>query len=168
MYLPIMDDSSMYASCRCDTTRIQSTSIDGHNMHCDKCMICGVYGHHRPMPGSLRQFTAGWCSFHYTMLASVSNKKMKNTFARANHDPERVAHMLCRHDMGETHFKRKAEQFIRRKKHPNFDTDLHEYMHVGGRDSVSNFMRHIPNNFPFEWVSIIVDRLVWNLEPNKQ
>lgn len=142
-----MDD--IYELCRCDRTRRRNTSLDGYNMACGKCIICGMSGHYRQMPGSLKTFEAGWCEYHYAKIEKLSTKQIKNAFSTAKQDPERAAHLLCRKDMGTAYYEALMNHFFTKKKCATFDRDFIDYFKNG---DIEKFMQHFPESMPHECI----------------
>lgn len=151
-YAVAMDEFDIYDMCKCDRTRRHVTSVDGYNMHCDKCIICGVSGHHRSMPGAPRSFKAGWCEYHYQKIENTSTKQMRNVFSTARQDSRHAAHLICGNDMGVEYYERQADNFFAEKKPSAFNSDLGFYLADPSIENITNFMQHFPESMPYEWI----------------
>lgn len=152
-------DDDIYDYCCCNRTRRIQTSIDGYNLRCGKCLICGLSGHYRQMPGAPKAFKAGWCEFHYGKIAETSTKQMQNVFATAKHDPAHAAHMICGRDMGTSFHRDQANSFFTMHKSLAFNRDLWDYCY-NDTESLANFMRHFPETMPYESIASLCTRFV--------
>lgn len=140
----------MYMHCRCDPGRRQETSLDGHTLHCGKCVICGRYGHFRTMPGIARKFDVGLCEFHYSKLASATELQTTNAFATAKQDPEAAAHLICNRDMGTGYYRNQRNAFFSQKHHYQFYNDLDELVFNRDADTLAKFMKRMPVHLPYD------------------
>lgn len=162
-----IDEYDIYDLCRCDRTRRVHTSIDGYNLRCDKCIICGLSGHHRQMPGTLKPYSAGWCDYHYGLVFNTPPKTMRNMFYKAGHDPARVALLICGNDMGAEYHAYKEDTFFADQQHnQHFHDDLLAYQRrpVGGDAAVIGaYMCHFPETMPYESIMKLTDRFLWDV-----
>lgn len=137
-----------YAGCHCDTTRRAATSLDGWSLYCDKCVICGRYGHHRQMPGT--SYSGGFCEYHFLLLDRASDRDVRSALFRTKREPVNTARLLCGQDMGNKYYERKRDAFMREHHSVDFFDDLFNYIDNPVRPTLGAVMKHLPETLPYD------------------
>jgi len=159
------EDSDAYEQCCCDVTRRKETSLDGWSLYCDKCLICGRYGHFRKMPGAPTKFKAGFCEYHYMQIEQTSNKDILNAFSRAKGLPIQAALVICGEDMAYSYYQKQRDAFLLKNHSEDFFDDLFDYIDNPVRPNLGHLMSHLPEELPYDENMKLKTSLVARFKP---